>query len=115
MSGKKAVEFHYSKMVESVLKLLKEEGFLTEVRIFKPEGGSSKMIHVDLAFEGGAARISQIKRVSKPGRRIYSGSKELKNALGKYGLTVVSTSQGVMKAADAKKKHLGGEVICEVF
>ena len=115
MSGRKSVEVSHSKAAEDVLKILKSFGFLTEVRVFKPEGSAFKKLHVELAFDGKTPKISEIKRVSKPGRRIYRKSSEVRNALGSYGVTVVSTSRGIMAANEARKKKLGGEVVCEVF
>ncbi len=115
MSGKKFVEVPYSKMVEQVIKILKAEEFIEAYNVFKPEGEHFKMIHVDIKYEGGVGRISQIKKISKPGRRVYKGTAKMREIMNGFGLSVVSTSRGIMSGRDARKKRLGGEVICEVY
>ncbi len=115
MSGKKFVEVSYSKMVEEVIKILKEEQFIDGYKVFKPEGSPFKMIHIDIKYEGGVGRISQIKKISKPGRRVYKEARKIREIMNGFGLAVVSTSRGVMSGRDARKKRLGGEVICEVY
>ena len=115
MSGKKAIEVTYTKESEEVAKSLKKAGFIENIKVFKEEGKSYRMIHIDLAFENTFPKVRDVKRVSKPGRRIYKGYKDLGRTLGGYGVTVVSTSRGVMSSDEARKKKLGGEVICEVL
>ena len=123
--GKSKIELPYSKMKEALAHLMEKEGYLSEVRVFKPQGSSFKMLSLELEYlacsdEPGARRegmplISHIKRVSKPGRRIYVGKDKLPRVLGGKGVVIVSTSQGVMSAKEARKKDLGGEVICELW
>ncbi len=115
MAGKPVVEISYTKQCEEVAKVLKTKGFLSEVKLFKPEKTNVKMLHLELALEDGVAKFTEAHRVSKPGRRIYRGKDELKNIRGVFGVVIVSTSKGIMDSASAKKKNLGGEVICEVF
>jgi small subunit ribosomal protein S8 len=73
------------------------------------------MLHISLAKEAGIAKLSQVKIVSKPGRRIYKKFGELRPVLQGLGVLVISTSRGIMSGQEARKKKLGGEVICEVF
>lgn len=115
MAGRKFTEVPYSKVSEEVLKVLKEKGFLENVKVFKPEGSHFKMMHVDLVYEGGVSKISNIIRISKPGKRVYKGKKELRRVVSGFGISVVSTSQGIMESMEAKKRKLGGEEICKVF
>jgi len=116
MVSKETIELPYSKISEEILKLCQETGFIKGVKVFKHKDSVFKGLSVDLAyFEDGKAKISEAKRVSKPGRRIYRGSNELKDERKQYGLTVVSTSRGLMSISDAKKKHLGGELVCEIY
>ena len=116
MVSKETIELPYSKISEEILKLCQETGFIKGVKVFKHKDSVFKGLSVDLAyFEDGKAKISGAKRVSKPGRRIYRGSNELKDERKQYGLTVVSTSRGLMSISDAKKKHLGGELVCEIY
>jgi small subunit ribosomal protein S8 len=115
MAGKPFIEVLFTKECESVAKNLEKAGFLSGVKSFKPEGKPFKMLRLDLAYENGIAKISDVKRVSKPGRRVYKGYQELRPMAGGFGVRVVSTSRGVMSSIEAKKKKLGGEVICEVL
>lgn len=116
MVSKEIVELPYSKMSESILKICKDTGFINEVKIFKFKDSVKKGISVQLAYlENGKPKISEVKRISKPGRRIYRSASELKDERGVYGLTLVSTSRGLMPVAEAKKKRLGGELVCEIY
>ena len=72
------------------------------------------MLHIDLTYENGAPKISDLSRVSKPGRRIYKSSSEIKHHIGGYGFTVISTPRGIMSDKEARKRKLGGEVLCQV-
>lgn len=115
MAKKPSVEFYHSGIIEEVLKILEKEGFLSGVKVFKPEKRNAKMIHADLVFEEGSPKIGKVKRISKPGRRSYKPSYEIKRILGGYGISIISTSKGILTGSDAKKRKLGGEVICEVY
>jgi len=111
MVGNSSIETFYSKECEAIAKVLKTRSFLREVKVFKPSKRPYKMLHLDLNTEN---IISSAKRISRPGRRIYRGTKGLKRIAGGNGVLVVSTSLGVMDGEVAKKKKLGGEVLCEV-
>lgn len=116
MSKKGFIETFHSNECESVAKILKKRGFLSEAKTFKPKDKSYKMLRLDLAKNAkGEFMLSNARRVSKPGRRIYVPFSRIKMVAGGYGVTVVSTSRGIMDGQEAKKKKLGGEVICEVF
>ncbi|OGC38359.1 30S ribosomal protein S8 [candidate division WWE3 bacterium RBG_13_37_7] len=115
MAKKPYIEVMYSKESESIAKVLQEKQFLSEVKTFKPSGKSYKMLHLELAHNGDFYNITDIKRVSKPGHRIYKKYADLKRVAGGLGLLVVSTSRGMMSGETAKNKKLGGEVICEVY
>ncbi len=115
MSGRQFVEFPYSKLKEEVVRVILDKGLVSDVKVFKPSGSSFKMIHVDLKYQDGVSVLSQAKKISKPGRRIYKGSKKIKRIVGGYGISIISTSQGIMEGSVARKRRLGGEVICEVF
>lgn len=115
MISKDFVEIGYSKECESVAKVLKEGNFVSEVKTFKPKDTKMKMLRIDLINEESGPKIHDIKRVSKPGKRIYRGSNQLRHVQGGFGLLVVSTSRGVMSGNEARKKKLGGEVLCEVY
>lgn len=114
MAHKEVVEVMHTKECDAVAKLLKARGFLSEVKTFKLKELSYKMLNLKLAYEGMEPVVTDVKRVSKPGRRIYKGYSDLHKISAGLGLSVVSTSRGIMAAEEAKKKKLGGEVICEV-
>jgi small subunit ribosomal protein S8 len=116
MVYKENVEVPYSKINEEILKILKNEGFVKDIKIFKNKDSVIKGINVDLSYlESGKPSIKSITRLSKPGRRIYRSVDDLVNKMGKYGTVIVSTSRGLMPIREAKKKRLGGELICEVY
>ena len=114
MAGNSYVETFYTKECEGVAKVLKEKGFLDEVKVFKQKGVSHKSLRLDLAKEEGLIKLSDVKRVSKPGRRLYVGHTDISPVFGGHGLLVVSTSRGIMSGQEAKTKKLGGEIICKV-
>ena len=108
------VEMPLSKVKRGVADVLKREGYIwnwTEI-----EGEPAKMLRLDLKYGPNGERIIQhIKRVSKPGCRVYSGCKELRPVLKGMGITVVSTSRGVVSDREARQRNLGGEVLCEIW
>lgn len=109
------VEISYTKECEEIAKILKEKGFIENIKVFKESGKMYKQIRLDLKFEGSEPRISEIKRISKPGRRIYKKASDIKKVIGGFGIAILSTSRGIMEGSEARKKKLGGEIICEVF
>jgi len=113
--GRFSLEMPYSKTCEDICKVLKSYGYLENAKSFKEKGRKYKMLKIELASDDEVSRIRGIKRHSKPGRRQYSASNRVKWVDSKYGVVVVSTSRGIMSGEEAKKKKLGGEVICEVW
>ena len=114
MAKNKFIETVHSKECEAVAKVLKERHFLEEVKTFKEKDSSFKRLHLALVYKDGMPVLKNAKRVSKPGRRVYLGHAGLEPIYGNQKTVIVSTSRGVMTSVDAKKKKLGGEVICEV-
>jgi len=115
MVGHESVELPYSKMRVSVLKVLEKNGFIKDVKPFKEKGANFKSLHVGLVYDDNASpRITDVSRISKLGRRKYITSGEIKPLDYRHGILVISTSRGVMSGEEARKKSLGGEVICEV-
>lgn len=103
-----------SKLRRAVLDVLKREGYIRGYKQEKDERGVA-MLAIELKYDAGQAVIQMIERISKPGRRIYSGSKTLPKIYNGLGITVVSTPQGVMADHEAKAQNVGGEVLCQVF
>lgn len=97
---------------ENVVKVLKEEGYITDYSIADLEN-NSKELTIDLKYFKGQPVISKIKRISRPGLRIYKSVSDLKPVPG-FGIYILSTSKGVMSHANARAINVGGEVICEV-
>ena len=115
MAKKPVVETFYSKECEAIAKVLEEKGFLSDVRVFKPADKSYKMLHLELYVDQeGNYSVTDVKRISKPGRRVYKPAKEIHPVAAGYGTLVVSTSRGIFSGEQARKRKLGGEVICEV-
>lgn len=115
MVRKESLEVLYSKECESVAKVLKDKGYLTEVKKFKPKGKKFHMLRVDIAYDTNKPKFEAVKRVSKPGRRVYKKGTEIRPVLNGFGTLIVSTSRGVMAGDEAKKKKLGGEVLCKIW
>ena len=107
-----SVEMPHSKMKESIAQVLKKEGYVAEVAI---EGKGFKKIKLKLKYEGKKSVIEGLRRVSTPGLRRYVGATEIPRVRGGLGISVVSTSQGVMSGTQARKSNLGGELICYVW
>jgi small subunit ribosomal protein S8 len=107
-----AVELPHSRMKESVAKILKSEGYVADVAV---EGNVMKKLKIRLKYQGKKNVIEGLKRVSRPGLRRYVGSTEIPRVLSGMGVSIVSTSEGVMTGTQAKKKNLGGELLCYVW
>lgn len=103
-----------AKLHTAVLGVLKEEGYIRGFADKDVRKGVRETI-VDLRYHEGQPAIREIKRVSTPGRRVYSGIKTLARPHGGLGVAIVSTPQGVMSDAAARTKNVGGEVICRVY
>src|SRR5471030_421591 len=99
-----AIELPHSRMKESLAHILKKEGYVTEVSV---DGKAIKKLKIQLKYQGKKNVIEGLKRVSKPGLRKYVGSTEIPRVLGGLGISIVSTSEGVMTGTQAKKKNLG--------
>lgn len=104
-----------TKMTRAIARVLSEEGFITE---YKEVGeGVKKKVVISLKYKGKNRQpiIKTLKRVSKPGLRVYSNRKELPRVLGGIGIAIISTSSGIMTDRDARSQGLGGEVLCYVW
>ena len=111
--GKTEVLVPLSKIKNEVAGILSKEGFVGDVK--KSMKGKIKVLKISLKYDNGVPAIAGLKRVSKPGQRIYQGVSEIKKVHGGFGMSVVSTSKGLMTNKDARKQKLGGEIICQVW
>ena len=104
----------YSGVKEQVARVLKDEGYIEGFRV--SEEGPRQKLEVVLRYtEGGQAVMSGIERASRPGRRFYTGAKEIPFVLGGLGISILSTSQGVMSDREARRRQVGGEVLCNIW
>ena len=111
--GKKDVNIKASKVCEGVAKVLKEEGYISDYD--RIDDGKQGIIRVALKYSmDGDAIITEIKRESKPGRRVYQRVGELPDVLGGLGVAIISTSKGILSDRQCRTENVGGEIICTV-
>src|SRR3982751_5579770 len=107
------VEMPHSKMKESIAHILKKEGYVAEVAV---EGKlPTKIIKLKLKYQGKKSVIEGLRRISRPGLRQYVGATSIPRVRGGLGVAVVSTSEGLMSDVQARKKNIGGELLCYVW
>lgn len=109
MAKRPQVLVPYSNFKFEVAKVLEKENFISKVQT------KDKLLIIDIPADSKNPKLHQVKKVSKLGLRVHVKSKNIKKIKGGRGAVIISTSQGVMTGVDAKKKNLGGEVICEVW
>jgi small subunit ribosomal protein S8 len=112
MARKAEIRLPYSKIKLAIAKILAEQGYIASVS--KTDGVISELV-LSLSFNGKEPVIRFVKRISKPGQRVYAPYADLPNVLSGHGIAIVSTSQGIMTNLEARKRRLGGEVLCEVY
>ena len=103
-----------SKFRSKILEILRSEGYINNFYLESSEN-NKKIIKVNLKYYEGSPVIKEIKRISKPGRRVYSRATSIPKIQNGLGMAILSTSQGVMSDIDARKNNIGGEIICKVF
>ena len=108
------VKIPSSKFREKILAVLKKEGYISDYKLLS-DTKNKDSLSVDLKYYNGLPVIKEIKRVSKPGRRIYARATSIPKIQNGLGLAIVSTPQGVMSDNEARIKNVGGEIICRVF
>jgi small subunit ribosomal protein S8 len=113
MRNKSKVSSPNSRLRESVLEVLKTEGYIRGYAVVEKDGRSE--IEVELKYFDGEPVIREIERVSKPGRRVYTSVKNMPRINNGLGVTIVSTPKGVMADHDARDANVGGEILCKVF
>jgi len=114
MARHKTVVVPGSKLKLEIVRILKEEGYIEDYRVIEEK----PQIKIEIVLKYDEKKrpvIAGIRRVSKPGRRIYRGYKELPKVLNGLGIAIISTSQGIMTDHEARKRRVGGEVICEIW
>ncbi|MDH4263308.1 MAG: 30S ribosomal protein S8 [Spirochaetia bacterium] len=112
-AGHEQVDVYVNGLIERMLKILKDEGFIAEFIPYKDQ--SKPMAKVDLKYYKNKPVIRGMERVSKPSRRVYQTCDEIKPALNNIGLNIYSTSKGIMSGKEARLQNVGGEFICKVW
>lgn len=111
--GHETAEMPSSKIKLEIAKILEKEGFLEKVD--KKRVKDRHILVLKLKYQQGVPAIADLRRLSKPGRRLYVGASDIKSVKQGYGIALISTSRGLMTDKEAKKKKLGGEVLCEIW
>lgn len=109
LAKKDAVSMPFSNFKQEIAKVLEKDGY-----VGKSKKADNKL-EIELIYSDGKPRLHEIKKISKSGLRVYTKSKQIKSVKGGRGIYVISTPQGVMSGAEAKKKNFGGEVICQAW
>ena len=113
-AGIEKIELPASNNLLSMANILVDEGYIAAAKAYNYKG--RRYLRLTLRYDDeGRAIIREIKRISKPGRRVYSSADELPHVRNGYGVALVSTSQGIMTDKKARNEHIGGEVLCTVF
>ncbi len=113
LARKSEVEIPYSNVKAAMGRLLERENYVEKAE--EKERDGHKVIMLKLKYNGKQPALTSVKRLSKPGLRRYSGAKKIPRSLGGYGLTIVSTSLGVMSDKEARAKGIGGELLCSIW
>ena len=113
-TNKKVVDAPVSRFRKNVLEVLKREGFIRNFEEKEMRPGIN-FFEIELKYYNGKPVITEIKRVSKPGRRVYSRATSIPKVMNGLGLAILSTPKGVMSDSEARKNNVGGEIICKVF
>ena len=114
MRSLNSVNIPSSNFRQNILKILKNEGYINDYFIDKSEKNKINL-KINLKYYDGDPVIKEIKRISKPGRRVYSRANSIPKVMNGLGLAIISTPKGVMSDTEARKNNVGGEIICRVF
>ncbi|MFQ5876806.1 MAG: 30S ribosomal protein S8 [Acidobacteriota bacterium] len=113
-AGHGRVEMPHSGLKLAMVQILKREGYVGDVEVL--ERGPKRTIRVALRYDGeGRPFISGLAMISRPGKRVYAGHREIPPIMGGLGLSIVSTSRGVMSGIEARRARMGGEILCKVW
>jgi small subunit ribosomal protein S8 len=117
MAHHESVIVRATKVTRNIARVLQEEGFISDFQEFQEEGGVNSGLELTLKYRGQLRKpiITGLKRVSRPGLRVYANRQELPRVLGGVGVAIISTSSGIMTDRDARRQGVGGEVLCYVY
>ncbi|MFA5413324.1 MAG: 30S ribosomal protein S8 [Patescibacteria group bacterium] len=109
---KDEVMIPFSRIKFEIAKIMETERFIAGIEVLEKD----RKIKISLRYsEDGSPAVRNLKRVSRPGKRVYAGKEELPRVLGGIGIAIISTSQGLLTVGEARKRGLGGEVLCEIY
>jgi len=108
------VDVPSSKMKREIAKILKEEGFIKNFKVITDED-QHEILRIFLKYDANRKGIIHLKRVSKPGRRVYVGTGKIPSVMSELGVSILSTPKGILTDKSAQKAHIGGEVLCYVW
>lgn len=115
MARNEEVVISWSKFRQNLLEVLEKEGYVGKIKVEKDDK-KRKQLFIGLIYDDkGRPVVTEIKRISKPGRRIYTTVDKIPVILDGLGTTIISTSQGLMTGSEARKNNLGGEIICQIY
>ena len=114
LARKRQTVVPYSKIKDQLGQILVKEGYLTSAKC-KMQNAKLKTLELELKYNGKQPALAEVKRISKPGLRIYSKAKAIPRVRTGFGITIVSTSAGLMIDNQARKKKLGGEIVCQIW
>ena len=114
MANKNAIKAPASKLRANVLEVLRREGYIRGYETVDLGGGKTEL-SIELKYHNGEPVIKELRRVSKPGRRIYAGLKDLPHVYNGLGIAILSTPRGVLSDTEAREARVGGEILCTVF
>ncbi len=115
LAGKFEVRASYSALKFAIAKILEQEGYVERTEVTPASNPKFQDIVLTLKYNGKQPAIREVKRVSKPGRRVYAKADALPSVRSGIGIAIVSTPNGLMTNKEARRRHLGGEVLCELF
>ncbi len=110
---KQEVSVPYSNLKYAIAEILKQERLVKDVKRVGKK--NQKQIKIKIKYKENTPVIKGLRKISKPGQRIYKSAREIRPVKGGYGISIVSTSQGLMTGKEAKKRNIGGELICEIW
>lgn len=114
MSGKKAVIIKKSGMMENIIRIIKDEGFIQDYQVIEDNKQGKMKIYLKLD-ESGTPVMENLEKVSTPGRRVYLAAEDIPKVMGGVGIAIMSTDKGLLSDKDARDKKVGGEIICKVW
>lgn len=113
--AKSRVRVPHSRINQKIAEIMKQEGFVRDVVVETSSATGFKELRVDLKYVGGESVIHNVQRVSTPGRRVYRNVRQVSPVIGGLGVSILTTSKGVMTDKEAKQRVVGGEIICTVW